>query len=61
MRRGVNKEIKTNSTSHPNSGSLKTATVEELNKISEKIILKARKSFQRRVDTINKNKSCHIE
>ena len=34
-------ENKTNATSHPNIGSLKTATEEEWNKMSEELILKA--------------------
>ena len=43
---------KTNTTSHPNIGSLKAATEEEGNKISEEFILKACESFQRCFDTI---------
>ena len=43
---------KTNATSHSNIGSLKTAIEEKWNKISEEFILKARKSFRRRVGTI---------
>ena len=43
---------RTNTTSHPNIGSLKTAIEGEWNKTSEEFILKACKSFQRRVDTI---------
>ena len=39
-------ENKTNETSYPNIGSLKTALEEEWNKISEEFILKACKSFQ---------------
>ena len=41
-----------NATSHPNIGSLKNAIEEEWNKMSEKFILKACKSFRRGVDTI---------
>ena len=39
-------------TSNPNIGSLKTAIVEEWNKMSEEFILKACKSFRRHLDTI---------
>ena len=39
-------ENKTNATSHPNIGSLKTAIEEEWNKMSEQYILKACKTFQ---------------
>ena len=49
-------ENKTNATSHPNIGSLKTAIVEKWNKMSEEFILKAWKSFQRHVDTIIEKK-----
>ena len=45
-------ENKTNTTSHPNIGSLKTAIEEKWNKMSEEFILKAWKLFRRRVDTI---------
>ena len=45
-------ENETNATSHPNIGSFKTAIEEEWNKMSEEFILKACKSFQRRVYTI---------
>ena len=38
-------ENKTNTTSHPNIGSLKIAIEEEWNKISEELILKACKLF----------------
>ena len=38
-------ENKTNATSHPNIGLLKTATVAEWNKISKEFIVKACKSF----------------
>ena len=52
----------TNATSHPNIGSLKTAIEEEWNKISEEFILKACKSFWRRIDTIiEKKNGGHIE
>ena len=43
---------KSNAISHPNTGSPKTAIEEEWNNISEEVILKACKSFRRRVDTI---------
>ena len=46
-------ENKTNATSHPNIGSLKTAIEEKWNKMS-KFSLKAWKSFRRRFDTIEK-------
>ena len=45
-------EDKTNATFHRNIGSLKTAIEEEWNKMSEEFILKACKSFRRRVNTI---------
>ena len=45
-------ENKTNATSHPNIGSLKTAIGDEWDKISEDFILLAGKLFWRRVDTI---------
>ena len=45
-------ENKTNATSLLNIGSLKTASAEEWNKISEEFILKACKLFWRCVDTI---------
>ena len=45
-------ENKTNETSHPNIGFLKTAIEEEWNKLSEELILKGRKSFWKCVDTI---------
>ena len=38
-------ENKTNTTSHPNIGSLKTTFEEEWNEISDEFILKAIKSF----------------
>ena len=43
-------ENKSNATTHPNIGSLKTAIEEEWNKMSEEFILKACKSFRMRVD-----------
>ena len=45
-------ENKTNATSHQNIGSLQTAIEEERNKTSEKNILKACKSFRRRIDSL---------
>ena len=45
-------EDKTNSTSHPSVGLLKTAIEKDGNKMSEKCILKAYKSFRRHVGTI---------
>ena len=45
-------ENKTNATSHPNIGSLKTAIEEEWNKMCEEFILKACQSIQNIVDTI---------
>ena len=45
-------ENKTNTTSHPNIGSLKTAIEKEWNKMSEEFILKACKLFQKHIDTI---------
>ena len=47
----------TNATFHPNIGSLKIAVEEEWNKISEGFILKAYKSFWKRVDTISEKKN----
>ena len=44
-------ENKTNATSHPNIDALKTPIEEEWNKMSEEFILKACRSFRRRVDT----------
>ena len=56
------KQKKKNATSHPNIGSLKTAIEEGWNKMSEEFILKACKSFPRRIDTIiEKKKGSHIE
>ena len=49
-------ENETNTTSHPNIGSLKTAIEEEWNKMSQEFILKTRKSFQRHVHKINLKK-----
>ena len=60
-------ENKINATFYRNIGSLKTAIEEELNKMSKEFILKTRKSFRRRVDTITekkkkKKRNCgHIE
>ena len=45
-------ENKTNATTHPNIGLLKTAIEEELNKMSEEFILKACKLFQKHVNTM---------
>ena len=45
-------ENKTNATFHPNIGLLKRAIEEEWNKMPEEFILKACKSFRRRVDII---------
>ena len=53
-------ENKTNATTHPNIGPLKTGIEEEWNKISEDFILKTCTSFQRRVDTIILNKMVAI-
>ena len=49
-------ESRTNATSYPIIGSLKTAIEEEWNKMSEEFNLTACKSFQRRVDTITEKK-----
>ena len=49
-------ENKKNVTSHPNIGLLKTAIVEEWNKMSEEFNLNACKLFQRYVDTITEKK-----
>ena len=49
-------ENKTNAFSHPNIGLLKTVIEEEWNEMSEEFILKAYKSFRRRVDTIIEKK-----
>ena len=46
--------------SPPNIGSLKTAIEQEWNKMSEEFILKPRKSFRRRVDTIIEKKMVAI-
>ena len=54
-------ENETNTTSHSNIGSLKTAIEEEWNKMSEAFILKACKSFQRCVDKIIEKNCGHIE
>ena len=45
-------ENKKKPTFHSNIGSLKTGIVRERNKMSEDFILKAYKSFQRRVDAV---------
>ena len=50
-------EYETNTTSYPNIGSLKTAIEEEWKKMSERFILKARKSFRCR----NWKNDDHIE
>ena len=49
-------ENKTNATSHPNIGSLKTAIEEECNKMSKEFILKVYKSFRKRVGTMIEKK-----
>ena len=49
-------ENKTNATSHPGICLLKNAIEEEWNKMSEEFILKAYKSFQKRVNTIIEKK-----
>ena len=54
-KRGV-LENKTNVTSHRIISLLKTASEDEWNKMSEEFILKACKSFRRRVDAITKKK-----
>ena len=54
-------ENKTNATSHPSIGSLKIAIEEEWNKMSKEFLLKACKSFRRRVDTIIEKNGGHIE
>ena len=54
-------ENKTNATSHPNIGLLKTAVEEEWNKINEEFILKVYKLFRRHVDTIIEKNGFHIE
>ena len=43
---------KTNATSHPNIGSVKTAFEEEWNKMFEEFMLKTFKSFRKRVHRI---------
>ena len=52
-------ENKTIATSHPNIVSLKTER--EWNKMSENFILRAYKSFRRRLDTIIEENGVHIE
>ena len=49
-------ENKTNATSHPGICLLKNAIEEEWNKMPEEFILKAYKSFRKRVDTIIEKK-----
>ena len=49
--------LENNTTFYPNISSSKTAAEEEWNKISEEFILKARKSFRRRVTTITEEKN----
>ena len=53
-------ENKTNATSYPNIGSLKTAIEEEWNEMSEEFILMAYKSFWRPADTIIEKKKVAI-
>ena len=50
-------ENKTNATSHPNIGFLKTVIEYEWNKMIEELILMACKSFRRSVDTIIEKKN----
>ena len=59
--RGSVLENKTHATSHSNIGSLKTASGEEWNKISEEFILRTCKLFWRYVDTIIEKHGAHIE
>ena len=54
-------ENEMNSISHRNISSLKTDIKEKWNKMSEGFILKACKSFRRRVDTIMLKKFGHTE
>ena len=54
-------ENKPNATLYSNIGSLKTAINEEWNEMSEEFILKAFKSFQKRVDRIIFKNGGHIE
>ena len=54
-------ENKTNATSHPNIGSLKTSIKEEWNKMCEEFILKTCRSFRRCVDIIIEKNGAHIE
>ena len=54
-------ENKTSVTSHPNVDSFKFVIDEEWNKMFEEFILKACKSFRRRVDTIIEKNCCHFE
>ena len=46
---------------YSNISSLKTAVEEERTKLLEEFILKARKSFRRRIDTIIENNGGHNE
>ena len=54
-------ENKTNATSNPNIGSLKTAIEEEWNKMPEEFILKTCKLFWRHVDTMIEKNGGHME
>ena len=54
-------ENKTNATSHPNIGSLKTAIKEEWNKMSEEYIFKTCKLLGRCVNTIIEKNGGHME
>ena len=54
-------ENRTNTTSHPDIGLLKTAIEEEWNEMSEEFILKTCKSFQSCTDTIIEKNGNHIE
>ena len=45
----------------PNIGALKIAIEEEWNRMSEEFILKAYKSFRRRVDTMIEKNGGHIK
>ena len=52
---------KTKATTHPNIGSLMTATEKEWNKLSEELILKTCKSLQLCADRIIEKNGGHIE
>ena len=54
-------ENKTNANSHPNIGSLKTAIMEKWKKMSEEFILKACKSFRKRVQAAIEKYDGHSE